>query len=205
MPVPPIPPKSPYPSGSCCVGELMADSSSATVRLLDGIGRAFGQINEYLGRAVSWLSLVMVVATFVIVVLRYAFNLNWIWFQESVTYMHAALFLVGAAYTLRHEGHVRVDIFYRKFSQRTRAWVDLGGTLLLLLPVCLFIFVASYDYVAQSWALQEGSREAGGLDGVFLLKSLILVMAGLLVLQGLSQAIQRLLLLLGVEGSRVET
>ena len=120
-------------------------------------------------------------------------------------YKRQALFLVGAAYTLKHEGHVRVDIFYRKFSPRTRAWVDLGGTLLLLLPVCLFIFIASYDYVAQSWALQEGSREAGGLDGVFLLKSLILVMAGLLVLQGLSQAIQRLLLLLGVEGSRVES
>lgn len=182
----------------------MAESSSATVRLLGGVGRTFDQVNEVLGQAVSWLSLFMVVATFVIVVLRYAFNLNWIWFQESVTYMHAALFLVGAAYTLKHEGHVRVDIFYRKFSPRGRAWVDLGGTLFLLLPVCLFIFSASWDYVVQSWDLREGSREAGGLDGVYLLKSLILVMAGLLVLQGLAQAIQRLLRLLGVETDRVE-
>lgn len=158
-------------------------------------------ISEILGGAVSWLSLVMVLVTFLIVVLRYAFDLGWIWLQESVTYMHAALFLVGAAYTLKHEGHVRVDIFYRRFSPRTRAWVDLGGSLLLLLPVCLFIFSVSWEYVVQSWALYEGSREAGGLDGVYLLKSLMLVMAGLLVLQGLAQAIRRLLTLFGEDAA----
>ncbi|MCG8097612.1 MAG: TRAP transporter small permease subunit, partial [Candidatus Thiodiazotropha taylori] len=127
-----------------------------------------------------------------VVVLRYVFQLGWIWLQESVTFMHAALFLVGAAYTLKHEGHVRVDILYRKFSERGRAWVDLLGTLTLLLPVCLFIFFVSWDYVAKSWALFEGSREVGGLEGVFLLKSLILVMAVLLVLQGISLAIRSL-------------
>jgi TRAP-type mannitol/chloroaromatic compound transport system permease small subunit len=157
--------------------------------LLDGL-------NEFLGGAVSWLSLLMVLVTFVIVVLRYAFDLGWIWLQESVTYMHAALFLVGAAYTLKHEGHVRVDIFYRRFTPRTQAWVDLGGSLLLLMPVCVFIFIVSWEYVAQSWALHEGSREAGGLDAVYLLKSLILVMAGLLLLQGLSMVIRRVLILL---------
>jgi TRAP-type mannitol/chloroaromatic compound transport system permease small subunit len=156
----------------------------------------FDGINEFLGGAVSWLSLLMVLVTFIIVVLRYAFDLGWIWLQESVTFMHAALFLIGAAYTLKHEGHVRVDIFYRKFTPRTRAWVDLGGALFLLLPVCLFIFSVSWGYVAQSWELNEGSREAGGLDGVYLLKSLMLVMAGLLVLQGLSQAMRRLMSLL---------
>jgi TRAP-type mannitol/chloroaromatic compound transport system permease small subunit len=156
----------------------------------------FDGINEFLGGAVSWLSLLMVLVTFIIVVLRYAFDLGWIWLQESVTFMHAALFLIGAAYTLKHEGHVRVDIFYRKFTPRTRAWVDLGGALFLLLPVCLFIFSVSWGYVVQSWELNEGSREAGGLDGVYLLKSLMLVMAGLLVLQGLSQAMRRLISLL---------
>jgi TRAP-type mannitol/chloroaromatic compound transport system permease small subunit len=165
--------------------------------LLDGL-------SEILGSAVSWLSLLMVLVTFLIVVLRYAFDLGWIWLQESVTYMHAALFLVGAAYTLKHEGHVRVDIFYRRFTPRTQAWVDLGGSLLLLLPVCIFIFSVSWEYVAQSWALHEGSREAGGLDGVYLLKSLILVMAGLLVLQGLAQAVRRLLILLGWQRAKVE-
>ncbi|MEJ2453116.1 MAG: TRAP transporter small permease subunit [Candidatus Thiodiazotropha sp.] len=171
-------------------------------RALSAAADLFDGINEFLGSAVSWVSLLMVLVTFVIVVLRYAFDLGWIWLQESVTYMHAALFLIGAAYTLKHEGHVRVDIFYRKFTPRTRAWVDLGGALFLLLPVCLFIFSVSWDYVAQSWELREGSREAGGLDGVYLLKSLILVMAALLVLQGLSQALRRLLVLL--QGGELE-
>jgi TRAP-type mannitol/chloroaromatic compound transport system permease small subunit len=165
-------------------------------RKLAMVADLFDGINELLGSAVSWLSLLMVLVTFIIVVLRYAFDLGWIWLQESVTFMHAALFLIGAAYTLKHEGHVRVDIFYRKFTPRTRAWVDLGGALFLLLPVCLFIFSVSWGYVVQSWELNEGSREAGGLDGVYLLKSLMLVMAGLLVLQGLSQAMRRLISLL---------
>ncbi len=165
-------------------------------RKLAMVADLFDGINELLGSAVSWLSLLMVLVTFIIVVLRYAFDLGWIWLQESVTFMHAALFLIGAAYTLKHEGHVRVDIFYRKFTPRTRAWVDLGGALFLLLPVCLFIFSVSWGYVVQSWELNEGSREAGGLDGVYLLKSLMLVMAGLLVLQGMSQAMRRLISLL---------
>lgn len=153
-------------------------------------------ISEWIGRAASWLSLLMVLVTFTVVVLRYAFDLGWIAMQESITYMHAVLFLTGAVYTLRHQGHVRVDIFYSRFSKRTQAWVDLLGTLFLLMPVCLFIFFVSWDYVVQSWLVYEGSREAGGLDGVFLLKSMILVMAGLLVLQGVA-IILRCKLLLG--------
>jgi TRAP-type mannitol/chloroaromatic compound transport system permease small subunit len=166
-------------------------------RVFERLIGLFEAINEWLGRAVSWLSLCMVLVTFFVVVMRYAFDLGWIWLQESVTFMHAALFLIGAAYTLKHQGHVRVDIFFRRFTPRTRAWVDLFGSLLLLLPVCLFIFSVSWDYVAQSWRLHEGSREAGGLDGVYLLKSLILVMALLLVLQGAAMALRALLSLMG--------
>ncbi len=177
----------------------MQSSKGSAGRLPATLAGYFESVIEWLGQAVSWLSLVMVVVTFVIAVLRYAFNLGWIWLQESVVFMHATLFLIGTAYTLKHEGHVRVDIFYRRFTPRTRAWVDLGGALFLLLPFCLFIFWISWDYVAQSWALHEGSREAGGLDGVYLLKSLILVMAALLVLQGMAQVIRRLLTLIGIE------
>ncbi|MEJ2405613.1 MAG: TRAP transporter small permease subunit [Candidatus Thiodiazotropha sp.] len=165
--------------------------------MLKGLAGLIDTFNEGLGRAVSWLSLLMVLVTVTIVVLRYVFDLGWIWLQESVTYMHASLFLVGAAYTLKHEGHVRVDIFYQRFSPRGQAWIDLFGTLGLLLPVCLFILSVSWDYVAQSWSLHEGSREAGGLDGVYLLKSLILVMAVLLLLQGLSLVLRCLERLFG--------
>ena len=165
-------------------------------RFLLQSARTLDALNERLGRAVSWLSLLMVLVTFAVVVLR-RFGIGWIAMQESVTYMHAVLFLVGAAYTLKHQGHVRVDIFYRRFSQRTQAWVDLFGGLFLLLPVCLFIFYMSWEYVAVSWELLEGSREAGGLDGVYLLKSMILVMAGLLVLEGISSVLRCRLLLGG--------
>ena len=165
--------------------------------LLERIALLFEFINEWMGRTISWLSLFMVLTTFTVVVLRYVFDLGWIWLQESVTFMHGALFLVGAAYTLKHEGHVRVDIFFQGFSPQKQAWVDLLGSLLLLMPVCLFIFVVSWDYVAQSWSLHEGSREAGGLDGVYLFKSLILLMAGLLLMQGGSTVIRCVLRLLG--------
>ncbi|HKJ76050.1 MAG TPA: TRAP transporter small permease subunit, partial [Gammaproteobacteria bacterium] len=139
-----------------------------------------------------------------VVVLRYLFDTGWIALQESITYLHALVFMVGAAYTLKHDGHVRVDILYRRFGPRGQAAVDLAGTLLLLLPVCGFILVASWDYVAESWALREGSREAGGLPGVFLLKTVIPVMAVLLALQGLSLALRSALILAGHPGAAPE-
>ena len=136
---------------------------------------------------------------FAIVVLRYAFNTGWIAMQESILFMHALVFMLGAAYTLKQDGHVRVGIFYRKLGSRGKAWVDLLGTLLLLMPVSLFILWVSWDYVASSWALLEGSREAGGLPGVYLLKSSILLMTGLLILQGLAMLARSFCTLLGAD------
>jgi TRAP-type mannitol/chloroaromatic compound transport system permease small subunit len=169
---------------------------------VDTLSRLAGrldQLSEWTGRSIAWLTLGMVIVTFTVVVLRYLFNIGWIAMQESVTYMHALVFMLGAAYTLRHDGHVRVDIFYQKFGPRGRAWVDLFGTLLLLMPVTLFITWISWEYVASSWALQEGSRETGGLPGVYLLKTAIPLMAVLMVLQGTSLALRSLLVLLGHE------
>ncbi len=105
------------------------------------------------------------------------------------------VFLLGAAYTLKHDGHVRVDVFYRGMRQRRRALVDALGVVLLLLPTCGFILVISLPYVAESWRLLEGSREPGGLPGVFLLKTLIPLAMALLMLQGLvllADALRRL-------------
>jgi TRAP-type mannitol/chloroaromatic compound transport system permease small subunit len=152
---------------------------------------------EITGRIIAWLTLAMVLITFAVVVLRKLFETGSIALQESVTYLHAAVFMLGAAYTLKHGGHVRVDIFYQKFTPRTRAWVDLLGTLLLLFPVCLYILFSSLEYVGASWAMLEGSREAGGLDGVFLLKTAIPVMAVLLLLQGCSIVLHKFLLIAG--------
>jgi len=153
------------------------------------------RISECSGRIVAWFSLAMVVITFTVVVLRYGFNLGWIAMQESVLYLHASLLMLGSAYTLRHDAHVRVDVLYAHLDERGRAWVDFIGSLLFLLPVCGFIFWISLDYVLASWRVWERSAQAGGLPGVFLIKTLIPVTALALLLQGLAlmvRAAQRL-------------
>lgn len=161
------------------------------------IVQTIDRINDLIGRSVSWLTLVMVIVTFLIVVLRYVFSIGSIAMQESVIYLHALVFMLGAAYTLKRNAHVRVDIFYEKMSPRSRAWVDLLGAVLLLVPFCLFIIFISWNYVSLSWSLLESSRDAGGLPAVFLLKSTIPAMAVLVMLQGIAQGLRSILLLSG--------
>ncbi len=168
------------------------DSPTHKQRKIILIAAFLEKISIIIGQSVSWLSLAMVILTFAIVVFRYGFGLGWIALQESVIYMYALVFLLGIPYTLKYDGHVRVDIFYSKMSLRSKAWVNLCGTLFLLLPVTLFIAWVSWDYVAASWALKEESGEAGGLPGVYLLKSSILIMTFLLLIQGISQLLQNI-------------
>lgn len=152
---------------------------------LENIANRMEQFIDWSGRVVSWCVLFMVLLTFLVVVLRYVFDTGWIALQESVSYLHSLVFLLGAAYTLKHNAHVRVDIFYSRFSERTKAWVELLGHLFILIPVMLFIVWISWPYISDAWAVKESSRDAGGLPGVYLLKSLILLMAGLLIIQAL--------------------
>jgi TRAP-type mannitol/chloroaromatic compound transport system permease small subunit len=141
-----------------------------------------------LGKASAWLTLFMVLVTFVVVVLRYVFDVGLIWLQESVVWMHGFVFMVGAAYTLQQEEHVRVDIFYREMSPKRRAWVDLIGVAVFLLPLCTLLGWKAFDYVAMSWQLQEASRESGGLPYplIPLLKSILVVMPITVGLQGIA-------------------
>jgi TRAP-type mannitol/chloroaromatic compound transport system permease small subunit len=169
------------------------------MKILIQIAGWIDAVNDRVGRLISWLSLGVVVTTFIVVVMRYLFDFGRIWIQESYVWMHAIIFMAGSAWTLKEEGHVRVDIIYRKISRRARCWVDLLGVIFLLLPTCIFILWISFPYISTSWALQEASREAGGLPGVFLLKSVILLMAGLLTLQGISIALHNLARLTGHE------
>ena len=150
------------------------------------------RFSRLLGDVTAWLTLAMVVVTAGVVVLRYAFDAGFIWLQESVTWMHAAVFMLGAAYTLQVDEHVRVDVFYRRFSLRRRALVDLTGVILFLLPMSAFLAWSAWDFVAASWSLKEASRESGGLPYpmIPLLKSILLVMPLTLALQGLSVALR---------------
>lgn len=164
---------------------------------LQTIATLLDRFAEATGRIIAWLTLGMVLITFTVVIMRYLFQTGSLALQESVTYLHASVFMLGAAYTLKHDAHVRVDIAYQKFTARTRAWIDLLGTLLLLFPVCIFMLYTSMSYVTAAWAIQEGSREAGGLDGVYLLKTAIPLMSILLLLQGCSLLIRKLLVITG--------
>lgn len=146
------------------------------------------RLSSLLGRASAWLTLLMVLVTFVVVVLRYIFDAGLIWLQESVVWMHGFVFMVGAAYTLQQEEHVRVDIFYREMGPKHRAWVDLIGVVVFLLPLCALLGWKAFDYVAVSWQLQEASRESGGLPYplIPILKSILVVMPTMVGLQGIA-------------------
>ena len=143
-----------------------------------------------IGHVAAWLVLVVVLLQFALVVARYLFGLGSIWLSETVIYAHAAVFMLAAAWTMRAEGHVRVDIFYAEASKRTKAFVDLAGAILLLLPFMLVLLWLSLPYAARSWAILEHSQETSGLPLVYVLKTLIPVLAVLMALQGVAQAIR---------------
>ena len=152
------------------------------------------RFSEISGRLAAWLTLLMVIVTFVVVVMRYVFDAGLIWMQESVVWMHACVFMVGAAYTLQRDEHVRVDIFYREMSDKGRAWVDFLGVLVFLLPLCIFLALRAWDFVAVSWAMGETSRESGGLPYPLLplLKTILILMPAAVGLQGVSLALKSL-------------
>ena len=141
--------------------------------------------NIILGKFFSWSLLLMVILTFIIVILRYLFNIGFIWMQEMVRYLYAAVFMLCAAYTLARDEHVRVDIFYSKLENKHKMIINFLGSLIFLIPVCLCILYYSYTYVINSWAQLEGSLEERGLHAVYLLKTLIWAFAIMLVLQGI--------------------
>ena len=147
-------------------------------------------LSNLLGRIFSWLTLTMVIVMAAIVVLRYVFQIGSIALQESIIYINALIFTFGVAYTLKEQGHVRVDIFYSRINEKKRAWVDLFGSLLFLVPSTCFIIWISWDYVAVSWRIREGSAESSGLPFVYFLKAVILVLPALLLLQGISEIVK---------------
>ena len=172
------------------MSQKSAGRLQAALTILEGISLITGQL-------ISWLALGIVALVMAIVVLRYGFDIGGIALQESALYIHATLFVLGAGYTLARDEHVRVDIFYQRLGPHGRARIDLLGALLLLLPLAITLFVMSLDYVQLSWARSEGSQEAGGLPFLYLLKSLLLVLPGVLLIQAAAEILRALLVLVG--------
>ena len=148
--------------------------------------KIINSINRYIGEIISWFTLLMVLITVLVVVLRYGFNIGFIWMQESVRFLYAAVFLLCGGYTLLKDKHVRVDVLYFNLSQKNKAIIDLLGSIFLLLPVCFVIFYYSWSYVINSWEQMEGSIEERGLHLVFLMKTFIWAFAILVSLQSIS-------------------
>lgn len=164
---------------------------------LTRLARAIDRVNDLTGRGVAWLLIALVLLQFAIVVARYVFSVGVPAAQEAVWYMHGLVFMIGAGHVLLHDGHVRLDLFYRDAPARVRALVDLIGASVLLVPFCAAIFAFAAPYVIQSWSVLEGSSEPGGLPLVFLYKTILLVFALLLGTQGASMAIRAALFLGG--------
>jgi TRAP-type mannitol/chloroaromatic compound transport system permease small subunit len=157
--------------------------------------QAVDSFTLFSGRLLAWCSLLMALLTTVIVVLRYGFATGAIAMQEAVTYLHGSLFMLGVAYALKTGAHVRVDIFYRDFSTRQRAWVDALGGIVFLLPLCGLILISSWNYVADAWAIRESSPEPGGIPYLYVLKTLLPLMAINLAVAGVVDVLRNARLL----------
>ena len=154
------------------------------------MARGLSALSDFSGRCLAWLLPLMVLITIAVVVLRYVFDTGTIALQEAVMYLHGSVFMLGLGYTLQHNAHVRVDVLAQRLSSRSRAWIDLFGHVIFLLPLCALIVWYSWDYVAASWRVHEASPDTGGIPFVYLLKTLLPVSAVLLGLQGLAEIVR---------------
>ena len=157
------------------------------------LAQTIDSVSRSVGNAVAFAAIAMALVTTTVVILRYGFGQGAIAAQESVLYLHGALFMLGAAPTLLTDKHVRVDVFYRNFTDRQKHWVNTIGHTVFTLPFCTLIVFGSWGYVSESWSIMESSPEPGGIPAVFLLKTLIPAMALLLALQAVSLIIQCLI------------
>jgi TRAP-type mannitol/chloroaromatic compound transport system permease small subunit len=167
------------------------------MQFLRSVCQTIDTINEYVGRFVSWATLLLVAVTFTDVVMRYFFNTSYVFTQELEWHVFAFIFLMGAGYTLKHDGHVRVEVFYGRLGTRGRAWINLVGVLFFLLPSCALFIKTGIPFVVKSFQVMEGSPDPGGIPYRFILKSCIPAGYALILLQGISLGIDSLLGVLG--------
>ncbi len=153
------------------------------------------KLNERIGKTVSWLTIILVLVTCYDVVVRYVFRESSAAFQEIEWHLFAILFLVGGAYTLKIDDHVRVDIFYTRFSKEKKALVDFVGSILFLIPFCLIAIYSSKDFVVNSFLVKETSPDAGGLPARYILKAFIPFSFFLLLLQAIALCLKSFLTL----------
>jgi len=175
----------------------LALRSSALFNVTNALSKLCAGVVTVVSKVVMWAGLAIVLIQVSVVIMRYVFGINYIWLQELIVWLFGIMFLLTAAYALLVDEHVRVDIFYRDASPRRKAIVNFIGTYLFLFPVCILIVWAAGPYIYRAWDVMEGSREASGLPGVFLLKSMIPAFAILVALAGFSLASRSVAILSG--------
>lgn len=163
--------------------------------ILAWLVRIISRFNSILGQLFAWLSLAMVLVCFAVVIMRYVFSIGFVWMQDLYVWMNGAMFMGVAGYTLLKNGHVRVDIFYRPASLRFKAWIDILGSLLFVAPFIWILVHYSLPFVQRSWRFYEGSANYGGMPGLFVLKSFVLVFAAVIGLQALAMLLRGILVL----------
>lgn len=157
--------------------------------------RTINGINRFIGQVFSWLSLALVLVCFAVVVERYLFSTTRLWMQDLYVWLNGAMFTAVAAFALYRNEHVRVDIFYRPASVRRKAIADLIGVCVFLLPFLYITYSVALPFVTRSWRIFEGSANIGGMPGLFVLKSFLLIFAVTMALQGIAMAIRSVLVL----------
>jgi TRAP-type mannitol/chloroaromatic compound transport system permease small subunit len=169
------------------------------VNFLKKISQVIDSINEMTGLFAAWLTSFMVITVVYDVIMRYGFKKGNIAVQEMEWHIFAVVFLIGAAYSLKKDAHVRVDILYTKLSSKKKAWIDLMGTFIFLIPFSIMVIYSTSNFIESSWAVREVSPDPGGLPCRYILKAMIPAGFVLLILQGISQAIKNFLVIIGKE------
>jgi TRAP-type mannitol/chloroaromatic compound transport system permease small subunit len=161
-------------------------------------------LNEWVGRGVAWITAGLVMVVFVDVLMRYIFNTSFVFTQELEWHLFGFIFLIGAGYTLLHDGHVRVDIIYQRLGLKGRAWINFFGVLFFLIPGCLMVLTTSWKFTMTSFLMLEGSPDPGGIPFRFIIKGCIPAGFTLLLLQGISLGLHSFMQILGIEKSGEE-
>jgi TRAP-type mannitol/chloroaromatic compound transport system permease small subunit len=173
------------------------EAIKALTRCIDGL-------NQWVCRGVAWVTLGLVLVVFVDVVMRYLFNVSFVFTQELEWHLFGFIFLIGAGYTLLHDGHVRVDIIYQRLGLKGRAWINLLGVIFFIIPGCIMVISTSWKFAANAFMMLEGSPDPGGIPLRFIIKGCIPVGFTLLLLQGFSMGLHSFMQILGIETAKEE-
>ncbi|MGD8290369.1 MAG: TRAP transporter small permease subunit [Desulfobacterales bacterium] len=174
------------------------------MNLLKTLSRWIDTFNERVGRGVAWVTLGLVLVVFVDVLMRYILNTSFVFTQELEWHLFGFIFLMGAGYTLLHDGHVRVDIIYQRLGWKGQAWINFCGVLLFLIPGCIMVISTSWKFTMNSFSMLEGSPDPGGIPFRFIIKGCIPAGFTLLLLQGISLGMHSLMQIVGIEKSEEE-